>query len=498
MQIYPKYRYAIILLALLFLGCATTTVNHQLENFGRPDETVRFFEILDRMVNEADARNAASFPVTGFPYLRTNRFLTGLKYDLDTPAHRAQWVRWMQQLDIEGRKKEIQNLPAAAMVELARELNQAPDRQLLQERMVNYSEKLMIHDQGRVDFFATVQEAVTDFEEYRTIYRVLGIYPITSLPVAALTLRAQDKFEEWHHTPADQLEILGDMMAYGPVQKTAYSRTAVNAILNRSRNNALGIPLPTAADARVLARMFAPLIHQDEVKPYDRIGAVVWKDGHVRIDPQQPTVYYYLTHARFKDEPILQINFVLWYSARDGPNSPWLERGPLDGLTMRISLDSNGMPLMVDMMNTCGCYHFFLPDRKRVKRLIPTPREIDFFMPRWMPESFPSRRLNIRVSSGWHQVVHLGTKTEKTGLIPYRLAPYDQLEALPRSDNSFESMFNSRGIAKDSGRVEFLLLFPMGIPEVGSMRQRGHHAIKLVGRAYFDDPELFDKNFEFH
>jgi hypothetical protein len=29
------------------------------------------------------------------------------------------------------------------------------------------------------------------------------------------------------------------------------------------------------------------------------------------------------------------------------------------------------------------------------------------------------------------------------------------------------------------------------------MRQRGHHAIKLVGREHFDDPELFDKNFEF-
>ena len=59
-------------------------------------------------------------------------------------------------------------------------------------------------------------------------------------------------------------------------------------------------------------------------------------------------------------------------------------------------------------------------------------------------------------------------------------------------------MFDSRGIAKDTGRIEFLLLFPMGIPDVGSMRQRGHHAIKLVGRSYFDDPELFDKNFEFH
>jgi hypothetical protein len=30
------------------------------------------------------------------------------------------------------------------------------------------------------------------------------------------------------------------------------------------------------------------------------------------------------------------------------------------------------------------------------------------------------------------------------------------------------------------------------------MRQRGHHAIKLVGRAHFDDPQLFDESFEFN
>jgi hypothetical protein len=41
------------------------------------------------------------------------------------------------------------------------------------------------------------------------------------------------------------------------------------------------------------------------------------------------------------------------------------------------------------------------------------------------------------------------------------------------------------------------MLFPMGVPDVGSMRQRGHQAIRLVGRSYFDDPELFDRNFIF-
>jgi hypothetical protein len=38
----------------------------------------------------------------------------------------------------------------------------------------------------------------------------------------------------------------------------------------------------------------------------------------------------------------------------------------------------------------------------------------------------------------------------------------------------------------------------MGIPDVGSMRQRGHHALTLVGRSYFSDPYLLDNNFEYN
>jgi len=493
-----KYRYLFIILVLLYQGCATTAVNQRVADFQRPAEYVRFFEVLDRYVDEADARNAAAFSVSGFPYLRTNRFLTGLKQDLDSEARQEQWIRWLQQLDSEARKKEIRNLPSGAIRELAHELGEEPDRQTLQDRLADYSEKLLNHDQRRTDFFTTVQATVTNPAEYRTAYRVMGIYPITALPVAVVTHRVQDEFKNWHHAPVAQLDIQGELIAYGPSQPAAYSQAIAGMILKRSRKNALKVPIPSVSDEKALVDMFAPLIHQDQMQSFDRIGAVVWKDGHVRINPQQPMVYYYLTHARFKGEPVLQLNYAFWYSAREGSNSPWIERGTLDGLTVRISLDNDGLPFMVDIMNTCGCYHFYIPDQKRVKRIIPTPQEVDVFVPRWMPESFPHKRLNIRINSGWHQVVHLGAESKPPGFLPYRLVAYDQLEMLPHSENRYESIFNSRGIAKDSERIEFIIFFPMGIPDVGSMRQRGHHAVKLVGRSDFEDPGLFDDNFKFY
>jgi hypothetical protein len=75
--------------------------------------------------------------------------------------------------------------------------------------------------------------------------------------------------------------------------------------------------------------------------------------------------------------------------------------------------------------------------------------------------------------------------------------PYDVLEVLPHQGGRTESIFNSEGIAKGSGRIERLILFSMGIPSVGSMRQRGHHAIELIGKDHFDNPYLFDQNFVF-
>ena len=493
-----KYRYLVATLLLFLLGCATTGIDQQVADYQRPVDTVHFFEVLDRVVDDADARNAASFAVSGFPYLRTNRFLTGLKPDLDSIPRKKQWVLWLQQLDIEARRKEIRNLSSRSIGELALILGEKPDRQILLARMEEYSRIMLNHDNQQPGFIPTLQASVTNYEEYRTAYRVFGLYPITSLPVAAVTHRVQNKFKRWHHTPVDQLALQGKAIGYGPSQPTVYSQHTAGMILARSRNNPLGIPIPSAEDEKILLNMLAPTIHQDQVQFYDRIGEVVWKEGHVRVDPRQPTIYYYLSHARFKGEPVLQLNYTFWYPARDGPNSPWIERGTLDGLTVRVSLDYDGLPFMVDIMNTCGCYHFFIPDRKRVKRILPSPGEVDGFVPRWMPESFPRKRLSIRLNSGWHQVVHLGVEDKSSGLVPYRMVAYDRLEMLPDSENNFESIFNSRGIAKDSERIEFLIFFPMGIPDVGSMRQRGHHAIKLVGRLDFDDPDIFDKNFDFY
>ena len=81
--------------------------------------------------------------------------------------------------------------------------------------------------------------------------------------------------------------------------------------------------------------------------------------------------------------------------------------------------------------------------------------------------------------------------------IPYALVPYETLESLPKGDGRSESVFSPAGIMKTSWRIEPMIFFSMGIPDIGYMRQRGHHAIKMVGRRHFTDPDLYDSSFLF-
>jgi hypothetical protein len=297
---------------------------------------------------------------------------------------------------------------------------------------------------------------------------------------------------DWKDLPVD-----GQLRPFVPESRAFFSGKKVQEIVENSKKNLLGIPLPNKDQEEKLARSFAPVFIQDTAAPYDRPGQVVWKGERVGIDPQKPTVYYYASLAFLKGEPILQINYVIWYPERAGKRAPTIEQGHLDGLTARVSIDGEGKVFMVDVVSDCGCYHFFSPDRERVERNRSRPLSFEPFVPEWLPAISSGERLGIRINSGWHQVERLMPVGEFPDFIPYSLLRYDVLEALPRENGKTESIFNSKGIVKGSERAERFILFSMGIPSVGSMRQRGHHAIELIGKDHFDNPYLFDENFVF-
>jgi hypothetical protein len=492
-----KYPILFVLLLLLFQGCATFTSHQISSRMKRPPQCEEFYSQLNDAVGTAGVRDASSFPVGGFPYLRTNRFLAALESRAGSNTEIEQWVHLMRELALQAKAKEISNLPDLEIGSLKSGAETPSDRKELLAHVESCSSLLVEHDELQGPFRDTLHRSIHVPEEYSLVLRTVGIYPLTSIPINIVSERVRRKFKGWYDTEMKELAVQGRLETFVPPEGTALSPEDVRDLLNASVRNPLRIPLLEKKEAEQMARTFSPVFIQDVAAPYDIPGLFTRSAGSLTVDTARPAVYYYLTHALLHGQPILQINYVAWYTERAGKNSPLLERGRFDGLTARISLDADGEVFMVDMMNNCGCYHFFVPRGDRVEQIKPKLATSDPFVPQWLPEVQPGERLAIRINSGWHQVERLFAAQVSHKSIHYELVPYDVLEQLPDGNGRSESIFDSHGILKGSGRIEQLILFSAGIPSIGAMRQRGHHAIEITGHAHFDEPNLFEEYFVF-
>lgn len=484
--------------SLLVSGCQSTQPVRTPEAALSPIESCRqLLSLVDQAVVDAETTDTSVFRVKGFPYLRTNRFLAEMAETEESPPATHQWLERMHRLDLAAREKELRNLNKNQFQQLVNQSRDHTDRRTFIEEVCACSDRLFVNGSDRPDLVGDVQDGIDIPTEYRTWRRVVGLYPLVALPVAYASANAFDEFRAWHDMPPEKLPQIGQPVVYRPAAGTDDNRIDPETLYQTTPMDALGLPRLSPQDEHRLVDALAPTIVQDTAAGYDRIGQVQWSDGELTIARGAPTGYYYFSHGLFQSRPSLQINFVFWYSHRAGDSAPWIEWGRLDGLTVRISLDRTGRPVMLDIMNNCGCYHFFVPERTRIRSVQTTSLGLNPLVPAWLPDQFPGQRLQLTVSSGWHQVQHIAQENTLEKTVPYELRPYRELEMLPDEDGQHRSMFNPQGIAWNSDRVEPVLFFSMGIPNVGSMRQRGHHAIKLVGRAHFDQPRLFDNTFEY-
>ena len=487
-----------LLIAVFLHGCAARAPHPVPAVPDHAAEYRHFYTALDDVVRRYEAGEASVYPVHGFPYLRTNRFLAEMKDRISSDEETKLWIDEMLLLNITARKKEISNLPDPAIVKLAETAGDVSSREDLLSALEIYTDRLLMHDRYRSGFIEAVKAGVDIAGEYSTAMRTFGLYPLAYYPVLWATEDQYEVFKAWHNNPLEELSADGSVTVFVPPDNEVLSPKELSALFIAAGKDALGRPNLTDAQLKKLIAAYAPVIHQDVAADYDFFGEVRWQNDRVTLDRLNHTVYYYITHGFFKGQPALQLNYSFWYSGRWGRNAPRIEHGPLDGITIRITLDSQGMPVIMDVMNNCGCYYFSAPRKDKVDRIVPSSSGLYPFVPTWLPESYPANRLHLRINSGWHQVQHIFTRDVPGNTFTYQLLPYDVLEALPKEGISSESVFTPKGIMKDSSRIEPYIFFSMGIPKVGYMRQRGHHAIKLIGKAHFTDPDVFDKYFIFN
>ncbi|MGI9302680.1 MAG: hypothetical protein ACR2RB_08240 [Gammaproteobacteria bacterium] len=482
-----------ILAALLLAGCAHHGQQHAHTPAFSPATAAQcreFLAAVDRLVDAEGVRDTEATRVPGFPYARADRFLVSLRDTVDLHgAALDTWVDRLRNLDLRARRHEISNLPASAV-------NAAKHRLLgsVEHCGVVLSRADLADTQAVSKLFAAVRVA----PDYQMWKRVLGLYPLTGLGVLLGVHNLRGEIRKTFATPVDELAQFGRRRAYGPpptAQMLSFNDIA--QLLSDSAAHPIGIPEPNEAQRRRLFDAFAPLWRVDVVSDDDRIGRPVWGEGSApEIDVAEAHSYRRISHTWFGGEILLQLNYQIWFPARTVTGAFDMLGGHIDGIIWRVTLGTNGRPLIYDAMHNCGCYHMFFPtDNLRLKRR-PWAFEEPLLVAAAAPPLTEGERIVIDVANISHYLQHVDTVRDYLVDEHYVPANYDSLRALPLPDAGTRSLFQPDGIVPGTQRGERWILWPMGVRAPGAMRQWGHHATAFVGRRHFDDPYLFERYFE--
>ncbi len=480
-----------VLLTLLLSGCAIVPAPTRSARIGGVDplgECADFFASLDQHTMDAQVLDPGAFRVEGYPYLRVNRFLASFQEEARDKAAFTAWVDRMQAVDQEARKFEISNLPEAA----GSPSSSANEKGEIGARVASCGNLLRAADLQDREQQAVLPKKVRVPDEYLTLPRVLGLYPVTSLFVS-------HGVSNWHAESRKTFSIEPPVgwqtIRYVPAQSGEPPDDS--RIVASARRDALGIPIYSKAELETLFRIYAPVWEVQTEADFDRIGApFLASSGELGIDIRQPRTYTLLSFTRFGKETLTQLNYISWFPARPKEHALDIYGGLLDGVNYRVTLDKNGDPLLYETIHNCGCYYEAYPTRQLKVR-----EKIDYAEPPLVlkaPEHEPSKEImTVAMASRTHYVQHLYPLARRSlpETAAYALADYGELRSLPDPKGGRRSMFTPDSLAPGSERLERFILWPTGVVSPGAMRQWGRHAVAFVGERHFDDPDSMNKIF---
>jgi hypothetical protein len=486
-----KRIFVLALLTLLLSGCAIIPAPTRSARVGGSDalgSCADFFADLDRRAAHAAVLDAGAFRVEGYPYLRVNRFLASFRTEVGDQAAFAARVDQMQALDQEARKYEIANLPPAT----GSIPGSANDQDGLYAKVASCGNLLKAADFNDSQPQAALREKATAPDEYMSLPRVLGLYPLTSLFVS-------HGVSNWHaearKTFSTEPPVGWQTSRYVPEKSNELP--AARSIIAQTRRDALGIPDYSSDARQALFRIYAPAWEVRAEAEYDRIGTPAWTSNEeLDVDTRQPLTYTLLSFTRFGKEILTQLNYIIWFPSRPKDNALDIYGGLLDGLNFRVTLDKNGEPLLYETIHNCGCYYEAHPTQRLKVR-----EAIDYAEPPLIlkaPELDPLKEfMTVAMESRTHYVQHLypSSRRSQPAAEAYAFVDYGELRSLPNPKGGRRSMFSPDSLAPGSERLERWILWPTGVVSPGAMRQWGRHAVAFVGERHFDDPFSMDKMF---
>jgi hypothetical protein len=486
--------------AALACGCATLEApfrDHLESATPQVRECAEWFQMLDARVDATGVRDAQDARLAGFPYLRSNRLLASLRpvAELSDAALRT-LVEHMQALDIEARRYEIMNLPAGQIAD-TRDASDRVGLRMTLDRTRSCAQLLRDRDLAQPETRQALLQRAAVPDDYRTLYRILGLYPATRFFLAAGVRRYEEEARRAFLTEPSLPPGATLLRLSPPSPGAALSRERAALILARAAANPLGIPQPGEPELQEFFAAYAPSFEIAVRADYDRIGAVRWLRGGMapEVDGAQQVVYAHPAWTRYRDRVLLQLVYTVWFPERPPQSEGDIFAGKLDGITWRVTLAPDGAPLLYDTIHPCGCYHLFFPTPRA--QALPAPGGLEewMFSPQSLPNIAETERPLVRIASGTHFLEKVSVVRGSDSVARYELRPYDDLRSVQRLDGGRASMFDADGLVPGSERPERSLFWPSGIVSAGAMRQWGRHATAFVGRRHFDDADLLEKRF---
>lgn len=350
-------------------------------------------------------------------------------------------------------------------------------------------------------------ESARDYDLYRDWQRWVGVYPISSLVVSQRIRSAQADWLDDYGGPFDQ-----DAKHYAPdpgQELYPVDQESVAAWLAEAyAQSALDLPQLTTDQLNALFSHHAPELIVLQSSDADRLGSVGANNHQPEFRPTPALAYVEPMTTRFQNDYLLQLSYTFWFQERPRTSRFDIYGGLWNGITWRVTLDSEGEPLWFDVMHNCGCYHqVWLSEEHQPREDI--GRESPLFLPfDW------TGRPRLTLTSGEHYVRNVeGVERDEQAngrqgpddmdSEQYQLEPYRSLLSLEQAgepesadggDNAGAviSLFDERGLIPASARAERYVLWPFGVKSPGAMRRLGTHTIAFVGKRHFDDPALFE------
>lgn len=427
---------------------------------------------LQRHIADTGSGDAQYQPIPGFPTYRSNRFWSSFATRPLTSGQQSAWRTQLHQLGMHSLQLEWRNLPQ--------------DRQQTWQHSTGFAQfDAFVAQCSEMLLQASLQQplqpSVTRIPDaYSTTWRVLGLYALTRFA-------ARGAIADYQHDMRERM-AKGERLWTHPTRLFAPLAVGDDDYPEAPARSTLGLPDYDAAALQTLLHWHAPRLQIEQHTPADIPGAARWQQGKRHIDPQQPTLYTFITYIRHGEQILLQLNYLAWFSERPPQRAGDWYSGSLDGLIWRVTLQTDGRVLFYDSIHPCGCYH-----------AIHLPQDSPLQIPRQGDEpllvihtDLPSRLRQpvLLVQAGTHYLLQVKAQPSGTpDVVMYAFEDYDTLRSLP-DDNGYRNWFDVNGLIAASARQERFYLWPLGVPSAGAMRQQGHHAIAFLGRRHFDEASV--------